>query len=110
MKDKQTIAQFLKVNTFPFIIKNNNGKLIYLENSEGYWHRQEYNNRGNNIYYENSEGFWAKHEYNDQNKAIYYENSVGEIIDKRPEPLIELTLEDIAKLKGVSVDQIRIKE
>jgi hypothetical protein len=110
MKEEKTIAQFLNVKDFPFVIKDKNGELIYVESSTGYWHRQEYNNRGNNIYYENSEGFWAKHEYNDQNKAIYYENSVGEIIDKRPKPLIELTLEDIAKMKGVDVSQIRIKE
>jgi hypothetical protein len=131
MKDKQTIAQFLKVNTFPFVIKDKNdneiyseysngfwnkceyddeGNGIYYENSNGYWLKSEYNDEGNVIYYENSDGFWIKREYDDKVNVIYYENSDGYIIDYRPKPIIELTLEDIAKLKGVDVSQIRIKE
>jgi hypothetical protein len=84
-----TIAQFLNVTNFPFIIKDKNGKLIYLEYSDGYW---------------------LKREYDDQGNQIRFENSDGEIVDKRPKPMVELTLEDIAKLKGVSMSQIRIKE
>ena len=80
MKDKQTIAQFLKIKTFPFIIKDDKGSEIYREYSDGYWGKSEYDNKGNLIYYE------------------------------RSKPMIELTLEDIAKLKGVDVSQIRIKE
>ena len=89
MKDKQTIAQFLKVKTFPFIIKDDKGNEIYYEHSNGYWYKSEYDDKGNEIYLENSYGF---------------------IVDKRLKPMIELTLEDIAKLKGVDVGQIRIKE
>ena len=89
MKDKQTIAQFLKVNTFPFVIKDKNGKLIYIEDSDGYWSKREYDDKGNLIRFENSDGF---------------------IMDKRSKQMIELTLQDIAKLKGVDVSQIRIKE
>ena len=89
MKDKQTIAQFLNVKDFPFVIKDKNG---------------------NEIYREYSTGFWIKRVYNDEGNVIYYENSDGYIINKRPKPMIELTLEDIAKLKGVDVGQIRIKE
>jgi hypothetical protein len=131
MKDKQTIAQFLKVKDFPFKIKDKNGEVIYYEDSYGYWQKYEYNDKGNvtysevsngywckceyddkgnEIYIENSDGFWSKREYNDKDGLIYFENSSGSIVDRRPKPMIELTLEDIAKLKGVDVSQIRIKE
>ena len=131
MKEEQTIAQFLKVNTFPFEIKDKNGKPIYreisngfwskcgyddegneirFENSYGFWGKSEYDDRGNQIRYENSNGFWSKSEYDDEGNEIYYEASDGFIIDNRPKQMIELTLEDIAKLKGVDVSQIRIKE
>ena len=131
MKDNQTIAQFLKVKAFPFIVNDDKGNLIYYENSDGYWNKSEYDAKGNLIYYEYSDGFWAKREYNDQGNRIYLETSDGywskseyneqghviyiedpngRIIDKRPKPMIELTLADIAKLKGVDVSQIRIKE
>ena len=131
MKDKQTIAQFLKVETFPFVMKNDQGNLIYLENSTGFWHKRKYNDAGNEIYYENSDGYWTKREYNyqgnviyletstgywgkseydDKDNEIYFENSNGTIIDNRSKPIVELTLEDIAKMKSVDVSQIRIKE
>jgi hypothetical protein len=130
MKD-QTIAQFLKVKDFPFVIEDKNGKLIYREISDGFWSKREYNDKGNEIRFENSYGFWGKSEYDDQGNEIYYENSNGfwgkseyddegneiysedsngQIIDKRSKQMIELTLEDVAKLKGVDVSQIRIKE
>jgi YD repeat-containing protein len=110
MKDQQTIAQFLNVTNFPFEIKDKNGKLIYRENSREYWFKNEYDDEGNVIRYENSNGFWSKSEYDDKGNLIYSENSNGYIVDERPKPMIELTLEDIAKLKGVSASQIRIKE
>jgi hypothetical protein len=131
MKDNQTIAQFLNVKDFPFVIKDKNYKVIYHEYSTGFWCKHEYNDAGHLIYSEDSKGFWIKRkyddagneicykdstgywikcEYNDKGNEIYYENSNGYIIDKRPKPIIELTLEDIAKLKGVDVSQIRIKE
>jgi uncharacterized membrane protein len=131
MKDQQTIAQFLKVKDFPFVIEDKNGKRIYRENSNGFWSKCEYDDRGNEIRFENSygywikwehddkgneiysehsNGFWNKSEYDDQGNRIYSEDSDGYIVDERPKPMIELTIEDIAKLKGVGVDQIRIKE
>jgi hypothetical protein len=110
MKDNQTIAQFLKVKDFLFKIKDKNGKVIYSEVSNGYWYKREYDDQGNEIYIEDSNGYWAKREYDDQGNQIYCEDSKGTIINKRPKPIIELTLEDIAKLKGVDVSQIRIKE
>jgi hypothetical protein len=66
--------------------------------------------KDNQTYYENSDGYWRKSEFDDQGNEIYYKNSDRKIIDNRPKPMIELTLEDIAKLKGVDVSQIRIKE
>ena len=110
MKEEQTIAQFLNVKDFPFEIKDKNGKLIYIEYSNGYWYKCEYDDEGNEICFENSYGFWSKRERDDKGKEIYSENSNGQIIDKRPKPMVELSLEDIAKLKGVSASQIRIKE
>ena len=110
MKDKQTIAQFIKVKTFPFIIKNDKGNEIYFENSYGYWCKREYDDKSNVIYCETSNGCWSKYEYDDKGNEIYFEDSIGVIIDERPKLMIELTLEDIAKLKGVDASQIRIKE
>jgi len=152
MKDNQTITQFLNIKDFPLEINDNNGNLIYLEDSDGFWSKHEYDGAGNVIYIENSDGFWSKHEYDDrgneiyskdsdgywdkcehnakgnliyyetsngywakrecddQGNLIYFEDSDGTIVDDRPKPMIELTLEDIAKLKGVDVSQIRIKE
>lgn len=131
MKAEQTIAQFLKVKNFPFIVNDDKGNEIYFESSTGYWTKREQDHQGNQIYYENSDGYWNKFEYDEQGheiyfedsdglwakreydakgNQIYFENSKGIIIDDRPKPIIELTLEDIAKLKGVDVGQIRIKE
>jgi len=111
MKDKQTIAQFLKVKDFPFKIKDKNDEVIYYEDLYGYWQKYEFNDKGNVTYSEVSNGYWCKYEYDDQGSNVtYFEGSNGYIVDRRPKPMIELTLEDIAKLKGVDVSQIRIKE
>jgi ribosomal protein L20A (L18A) len=128
---KETIAQFLKIKDFPFTIKNENGNEIYYECSDGYWIKREYISNGNEIYCENSNGAWIKREFDLNGKEIYYENSKGSWIkrefdlngnriyyedsnrivnDNRPKPVLEITLEEIAALKGVSVSQIRIKE
>jgi hypothetical protein len=89
MKNNQTIAQFLNVKDFPFVIKDKNGNIIYREVSNGSWFKRECDDQGN---------------------RIRYEDSNGVIVDERPKPIIELTLQDIAEMKGVSVSQIRIKE
>jgi len=86
---KETLAQFLKVKDFPFIIKDKNGKQIYYENSTGFWSKTEYNSDGNEIYYEHSDGF---------------------IIDKRPKAVVEMTLQEIASKLGMDVKSIRIKD
>jgi hypothetical protein len=128
---KETIAQFLKVKDFPFIIKDKNGKEIYYENSNGFWSKREfdsdgkeiyaensngfwikreYNSDGNEIYYEDSNGFWSKTEYNSDGKEIYAENSNGFIIDNRPKAVVEMTLQEVADKLGMDVSQIRIKD
>ena len=110
MKDNQTIAQFLKVETFPFIVNDDKGNIIYYEDSDGYWTKYEYDDQSNPIYFEDTNGYWTKLEYDKKGNEVYCEDSKGIICDNRPKPMIELTLEDIAKLKGVDVSQIRIKE
>lgn len=104
----KTIAQQLNIKKFPFRIKDENGNRIYGEDSDGYWSKQEFDSDGNRIYFENSYGFWQKQEYDSQGNPIYYKDSKGLIKDNRPK--VELTLEDIAKLAGVSVEQIKIKK
>ena len=125
-----TIAQQLKVTEFPFRIKDKNGNEIYWEDSCGFWNKSEYDFNGNEIYYEesygfwnkseydsngkeiyyeNSYGFWNKSEYDSNGKEIYYENSHGYIKDNRPK-IVEVTLEEIAKKMGISIEQLRIKD
>jgi hypothetical protein len=60
-----TIAQQLNITEFPFDIKNEEGKLIYTELSNGYW---------------------CKWEYEKDGKLIYTEDSDGYILDNRPKP------------------------
>lgn len=43
-----------------------------------------YDCNGNIIYYEDSDGYWVKQEFDDNNNIIYYEASDGYIIDNRP--------------------------
>ena len=128
--ENKTIAQFLGITEFPYRIKNNNGKEIYLEESDGFWYKQEfdsngnliyregsdgywykseYDSFGNLIYYETSNGSWVKYEYDSNNKEIYYETSNGFIRDNRPK-IIELTLEQIAEKFGTDVNNIKIKK
>ena len=90
MKDNQTVARFLKVKTFPFIINDDKGNEIYCEYSDGRWYKGEFDDKGNEIYCEYSTGFWTKREYNNQGNQIYFEDSDGFIIDKRPKPITEL--------------------
>jgi hypothetical protein len=52
----KTIAQQLNIKEFPFEIKDKNGKLLYAEDSYGYWSKCERDENGNVRYYENSNG------------------------------------------------------
>jgi len=107
---KPTIAQFLKVKTFPFLIKDENGNVIYYECSDGYWNKHEYISNGNEIYSENSHGYWTKREFDLNKNMIYFENSEGFIHNSRPKPVVEMTLQEIADKLGMDVKSIRIKE
>ena len=100
-------------------------KIIYFENSNGYWYKYEYDSNGNIVYHENSDGdwfkcefdsngncisfkdspgYWFKAEYDSNNKEIYYENS------DRIKRVTELTLDQIAEKFGISVNQLKIKK
>jgi hypothetical protein len=73
----KTIAQQLNVTEFPFIIKDKRGNRIYFEESDGYWHKREYDSNNNQIYYEDSDGFWSKYEYDSNGKVLYFEDFTG---------------------------------
>ena len=99
----KTIAQQLNIQQFPFTIKDSNGKVIYYENSDGYWSRSEYDSNGKEIYYEEPNGLWWKSEYDSKGNRIYYENSHGYIEDNRPKPVVELTMEELTQRLGYEV-------
>jgi hypothetical protein len=105
-----TIAQQLKIKDFPFDIKDKNGNVIYFEDSDGFWWKREFDSNGNKIYYENSTGFWVKRGFDSNGNQIYFENSGGEIIDNRPKPVMELTLDEIAIKFNIPVEQLKIKK
>ena len=77
MKENQTIAQFLGITKFPYIIKNEQGKIIYFEELSGYWIKKEFDSNGNQTRYEDSNGFWVKREFNINGNETRYEDSYG---------------------------------
>ena len=81
-----TIAQQIKWNfktNDELRIKDNNGKLIYWEDSNRVWEKSEYDSQGN---------------------LIYRENSFGRIIDNRPKSCENKIVEiDGEKFKLVKV-------
>ena len=80
------------------------GNLIYVENSDGLWEKREYDSQGRQIYYENSKGFCEKCEYDSEGNEIYYENSDGIIEDNRPKSCENKVVEiDGEKFKLVKV-------
>jgi len=130
MKENKTIAQFLGITKFPFEIKDEQGKIIYFEESTRYWDKSEYDPKGNKTRFENSRGFWWKQEYDANGKEtlfensrgycstrqydvngreIYYEDSLGNIRDNRPKQ-VEFTLAEIATKLNIPVELLRIKE
>ena len=60
---------------FPINIKDADGKETYLEYSDNYWSRKEYDSNGNQTYYENSNNYWTKREYDSNRKVTYFEDS-----------------------------------
>ena len=97
---EKTIAQQLNVKTFPFIIKDDNGKEIYRELSNGDWHKKEYDDKGNLICIENSNGFWEKFEYDNNRNLIYWETSKGILADRRLKSIPEYTMEELVNKLG----------
>ena len=106
----KTIAQQLNIKSFPFEIYDANSKLIYYENSEGTWYKYEFDANGNKVYYEDSHGYWSKREYNANGREVYWETSTGNIVNNRPKPVKEYSMDDIAKAMGISVEQLKIKK
>ena len=64
-------------------VYNENGKLIYYEDSDGEWEKWEYDINGKLIYYESSNGYWYKEEFDSNGNRIYFEDSNGRIEDNR---------------------------
>jgi len=87
----KTIAQLLKhdFDKGSLYLYDSNNKLIYYEQSDGYWVKREFDSNNNEIYYEQSDGYWVKREFDSNNNEIYYENSDGEIRDNRPKESCE---------------------
>lgn len=102
----QTIAKQIKWDfetNGDLNIRDKDDKVIYFENSFGYWVKCEYNSQGV-IYHEESNKYWAKWEYDSEGNQIYFEDSNGVIIDNRPKPLeIEVTTTKTYKV-GDSVE------
>ena len=96
----KTIAQELKVKDFPFKIKDKKNNIIYLEDSDGYWSKREYDANNNRIYVEIATGYWWKREFDSNNNQIYYENSNGTIEDNRPKSTPEYTMEELIQKLG----------
>ena len=102
----QTIAKQIKWDfetNGDLNIRDKDDKVIYFENSFGYWVKCEYNSQGV-IYHEESNKYWAKWEYDSEGNQIYFEDSNGVIIDNRHKPLeIEVTTTKTYKV-GDSVE------
>ena len=117
----KTIAQQLNVTKFPFEIRDKKGNEIYYETSNGYWTKREFDKNGNRIYFEysnggwskrefdensnriyfeDSNGYWSKAEFDKNHNVIYFENSSGYIIDNRPKPIVEYTMEELTNILG----------
>ena len=54
-----------------------------------------YDSNGNLIYYENSNGDWCKNEFDSNGNEIYYEDSDGNIEDNRPKESCESKVVEI---------------
>jgi hypothetical protein len=88
--------------SFPIRIRDANGNITYLENSNDYWAKWERDADGNITYCENSNGYWAKWERDADGEETYRESSAGE---KSGTPRSAKTCEG----KVVEVDGIKYK-
>ena len=66
---------------FPITIKNDKGKLTYLECVESdLCYKRKFDDKGNQTYYEDSQGFWSEAEYDDKGNQTYYEDEAGIVV------------------------------
>jgi len=59
----KTIARQLKINKFPFEIKDEHGRIIYHEREDGYWEKSSYDEDGRKVYHESINNFWGEPGY-----------------------------------------------
>ena len=91
MKDGQTIGQWLNWDfeaSGDLEIQDKNGRQLYMEYSNKYWAKWEWDSQGNPIYFEDSNKTWRKWEWDSQGE-LYYEDSNGFIFDNRTPEVIE---------------------
>ena len=105
-----TLAQQNNITQFPYIITDEKGNRIYIENSNGSWTKREFDSTGKTIYYESSDGYcehmeydvngrltrienryknsdhvyWAIKKSDDEGRLIYFKDSLGHLVDNRP--------------------------
>ena len=87
----ETFGQFIKWDfetNGDLEIRDKNSKLIYAEDSDGNWVKDEWDSQDNLIYCGDSKGNWEKYEYDFEGNEIYFENSDGIIEDNRPKNVI----------------------
>jgi len=66
--------------SFPIILRDNQNRQTYYENSIGDWCSSEYDARGNLVHSRTSEGFWWKRTFDKKNNVKEYINSDGVVI------------------------------
>ena len=91
----QTAAQFLGITKFPFIFKNDDGRVIYHECDNGHWCKYTYDSDGNTVYFIDSDGWWCKSEYDYDGNIVYHETCTGVSLDFRDESLLDFRDESL---------------
>jgi hypothetical protein len=99
----KTIAQQLNIKDFPFRIKDKNGKLLYFENLDGFWHKRERDENGNIRHYEDSSGYFENCEYDEDGNLRYYEDSEGVIRDNRVKEMTISEIENALNIKNLKI-------
>ena len=94
------------------------GNEIHFKNSDGYECWNEYDSEGNEIHFKDSDGYEYWYEYDSEGNEIHFKDTYGleswqdsegnEIED--PSKVKEVTIKEIAKKFGVSVESLRIKD
>jgi hypothetical protein len=73
----QTKAQRLYITDFPYIIRDYNCNVIYIEDKDNSWGKYAYDSNGNQTKFESSTGYWRKTIYGNNNKMLKYNDSKG---------------------------------